>query len=1105
MRNLGDRCRASIAQAFDPDVQDEGSQSAAANLTTDLDDFAPVREVAFSKAATTSAPSGTRDAAAACTQIWVQMLTVGPTLINSEKSPTKDKRLLNVLVRAEAVDFNLLASAVFDAAGGGYLRIGADAIETFLDLFHELLGSYRFGRHQSTHTLALDFLEATMAAWLEPSIVESALGEQIGNFISYYSHNIASGKEPAWRTRLRFVMFLDRYFKLDPSLRLWPGEVEELDEQCLHPAVDTVIATGGDLDARVRFQAATSCAFLISLASPHVVGASPDAVFRQACHVFSTDHQDVEDFLSTILLKINVCIASADLRSNALYHLYEVYSVAHASRSTQNISLKHTYALQILHGLEAVARRLGLSNLSRLYLSYSTTITSAQINNGQKPMRLPLQLYGFRSRKSFAQAVLPTIGGIALYLDDPETFLELSTAAEVEPVSAVQYFVSATIAVAYGVTYNTNDKAVWGRRLWSNTKEALSTIFKRFKVEGNAMDLAKSDSEFVIIHLLLMLDESEDTAACADALNTRQEPEGQRKADLFSRLMVHERDAGPLSKTIDPSAACSVILYVIDFMERNLGASYSPTKLLYNGFIIIAGKIAQTPLVAEQRRGIRSLGLLLAANDERVSWSLLATPICRCLATLYGFDDIAPSVLVFLQRVLGLTLSLSDPISGLADLVVYLASQAKVYSTAYSASTRIVGEGTLRWLSEIVGVHKDSAVHGEGIRHAIMLLEGDVHEHDSRSFTDVSTLLRSARLKSDKTRLAKPLLVASDQSSHNKRLFSTSLFWHLKAGLGSRREDDAARNMAFLDLLHDTGGQIDAPDQHTIKLLASAGTSTTSLAESASRRQADPEMLIKATIVALVYDESCSPDSTLADKAQRTLAALLGAFPEVLRSTTFVDSVKTELSQLRQSSLLQSSTPPRTLTELCQPSWLLKAESFDLWVQALATLCVDSLRADDAGLDALKDILGASSQTASKLLPHLIHCLLILSNRKVGASESVPRQSLSAHFNSVLAAPASDLGSLRAIIEVVQHLRHFVPSGASEPNAHDTWLEVDFSALSRCAVRCGRYATALLFLEIAEAPQSRENSKEHPQSSNDVSNRSSEPSLTRSVALRSVQ
>lgn len=54
----------------------------------------------------------------------------------------------------------------------------------------------------------------------------------------------------------------------------------------------------------------------------------------------------------------------------------------------------------------------------------------------------------------------------------------------------------------------------------------------------------------------------------------------------------------------------------------------------------------------------------------------------------------------------------------------------------------------------------------------------------------------------------------------------------------------------------------------------------------------------------------------------------------------------------------------------------------------------------------------------------------------------------------------------QALIRTVLHLREWKPPGHKHPLDYDTWLDLDYILLSRNAVRCGAFTTALLFLEL---------------------------------------
>lgn len=82
-------------------------------------------------------------------------------------------------------------------------------------------------------------------------------------------------------------------------------------------------------------------------------------------------------------------------------------------------------------------------------------------------------------------------------------------------------------------------------------------------------------------------------------------------------------------------------------------------------------------------------------------------------------------------------------------------------------------------------------------------------------------------------------------------------------------------------------------------------------------------------------------------------------------------------------------------------------------------------------------------------------------------TDETPRVILSQFLSRVLNLTTSDVSSLRAVVNIVLHLRYSQPPQPIDELAYDKWLDLDFMLLSKSAILSGAYTTALLFHELA--------------------------------------
>ena len=155
---------------------------------------------------------------------------------------------------------------------------------------------------------------------------------------------------------------------------------------------------------------------------------------------------------------------------------------------------------------------------------------------------------------------------------------------------------------------------------------------------------------------------------------------------------------------------------------------------------------------------------------------------------------------------------------------------------------------------------------------------------------------------------------------------------------------------------------------------------------------------------------------------------------------------------------------PTNLEVLLTDAHIRKAVDFQVWVSETAILLSDTLATEKPFYGQLAPILRLDVSFAEETLPILVHTLL---SGEVKSDTRPFRSILSKHFAAVLSSTHSHVSSVRAVVNVVLHLRHFMPAGTNDALAYDHWLDLDFILLSKSAIVCGAYTTALLFHELA--------------------------------------
>lgn len=105
---------------------------------------------------------------------------------------------------------------------------------------------------------------------------------------------------------------------------------------------------------------------------------------------------------------------------------------------------------------------------------------------------------------------------------------------------------------------------------------------------------------------------------------------------------------------------------------------------------------------------------------------------------------------------------------------------------------------------------------------------------------------------------------------------------------------------------------------------------------------------------------------------------------------------------------------------------------------------------------------------AEPALPILVHSVLQIDFPRQSANRNDSYSTvLSQYFTSILSSESANTSCIKCIVDVVLYLCQCRPPEVKDPLAYDKWLNLDLLLLSRNAISCGAYTTALLFLELA--------------------------------------
>lgn len=217
-----------------------------------------------------------------------------------------------------------------------------------------------------------------------------------------------------------------------------------------------------------------------------------------------------------------------------------------------------------------------------------------------------------------------------------------------------------------------------------------------------------------------------------------------------------------------------------------------------------------------------------------------------------------------------------------------------------------------------------------------------------------------------------------------------------------------------------------------------------------------------------------STDLRLVDQAALTLrriGAATSSFAMLKHDSAACRDVELITAEtLRRSSLVLPASIGPSLADLQIDGdrWVRAGRDAASWTCALVGLLLDVAGADRPVYAQLGPLVRADPAFASDILPHIVHSLLLADTlgRKHGAAGH-----LSAYFGALLGHDATAEAVVRAIVDVVTHLRAYAAPAVETlraPESADKWLpSLSYLVLASGAVRCGSYLNALLFLELA--------------------------------------
>ena len=977
------------------------------------------------------------------TETLIQIRTQG-SIHSGTMSSVRDTSLVNVFLESEGVPFVLVGMAICREVRGHRLRMTSSAIELTLENFEDMLSSYAYAQHEVMLCLVCDFLVVTTPMWTSDAASESEMSERA---ISMVKLLVRRSVQLSWRVRLAVLLLIDEYLDYDPGMIVWHRHHEtdmDVDGVSGGPT-DVITLSSLDRDMRVRFRGATSTAGLLYLTS--IPSGKHSNFYHETVNSLPREPSHWDSFLTDILWKLNCCIASAQLRAAAIYHLYEVPTSSGIFNDHLKVGLEHT------------ADRLGLDGTSTLYLFHAPLIVSSQICAAQNPLQVPHSICGFDTQRSYARAILESatpvmasamIAERSARRGDPSTgahkvFGSICEAAGMIPADVVQRNLPSIVAriLTEGQDMNRSmeslallpgmDKSRNGKHLKAIAEDTAASI----------LELLEPTLQNVVVTLL-------DQHTTLGGTN------------VFAAIVPEPAVVDVSTPGLPPQASLGQVLRALSYVKEN--SKLSDSKAVFASLVRLFDRVHGSFLVLEQTRRLAAVALIITLYvGEFQNPSILGLFLRECLPLL-AMPDLCRMTFAMLQWGIA---QLEKVVQPPQDLVLLLARLGTIGSDVAREETipDELKDAIKSWLMDQAAIWDSSVNLRQAWRSAHSAWPADLRTgeaEESLSFSQIASQAHDIDL-SRRTEICRPILSAlkRDRLASTDALasFQHQHFWTLKEGLDASSEGF----MDFLDLLYLARGEVHPPTLESYTEIFNEKT------PSAKSSKEDATITLRATIVdkiaQITYRENHSERIT----AITALQALLSRVDDLRKSQHLSSGVKDLLSLLTVDQAVDNDTAATGLDGLSDAEkWIKLSGQPSIWIVDICKVVIGSIEHNADFYRALVPLLASMPQVAETLLPFLVHALLLGSIMLAGTA-SDDATALSSFFSAHLASLDTGEVVTQVIINVVLHLRRYRPPlspGRAHELDYEEWLDLDYILLGEAAVRCGAYTTAIMFLEI---------------------------------------
>ncbi|KAI0046219.1 hypothetical protein FA95DRAFT_1520516 [Auriscalpium vulgare] len=1020
------------------------------------DEFAPIRTVNVSS----SAEEATSDACvststASLVADCISFVALGPVLGTPSGEPTRDEELANI-ISAGGSQLLTAGPAFFANVRQGTLSLNLTSLEKIIDVLGDSLMEYSNRKSETWQLLGIQAVDAVLAMWLMPAPDEyDEVRADIGDLCKWLLTLSKAEIAPSWKVRHAVLAFMARYISLDPPEGALLSALP--DNKKYHSLLPSKFlpTASKDQDIRVRFQVAKANASLFILLNKSTVYTN---IQQELC----TEWDKYEKMLTRFITLGCIMVVSSAVRRGPYWHLVEIcYYTDQFSKHVESI-------------LRAVSERLGLTGPSELFEVYAGPIAPSILGAGVDFLRVHPSIYGYQDKKTCAKA--------AFHAFTPSNLLAgVNTGQVTHGKKAFENHCKVVgISTVEGYRRSFPDLVGYELTSWIDTFLDQSSETIPLELEEDLVTKTVWPQDAVTFHHQLVARVDDIVVAVLRTLGDQDcSPEGiivqelrardSNEAGLAFQSLTSYRyleDHEPHEPLL-PSFGSTSVMRALQWLTMQV-PEVGDHPISYQVVHQLLADIHRMPLVNEQLRRMNALCVWIACHFRHFREPVLLHTLVHGMSSLLAQADLARAAQSVLDWAFSQYEQMKEKDSRLADVLIRISSTAHDYSRSSDPALAETGASISRWLDETLVRLNNKKAHRRQISDALpawprppaAALQGVYQEV---TYKHLSSNLADARITSNKFRLVRRLQDSAVKGEYSEEQFSRIDFWRLRRCIPPSHRLQVEDIDAFAALLLENRGQIHGFGLTPLSAQAAFQQKHDGFQPS-TLRGSTPERSIMECLMLMLASDTPSRVHV----AYRVLRAICSTQLPIIDTDIWPSEYVGELNYIRTRPYPAVTRPHPDITVLeTSPIFVDMAKDFSIWAPGLSTLLSDILAVHDPFYGQLAAVLESDHDVAEQVLPILVHKVLKSTRNDDHGEPDVLRQTLSHYFMSVLSSPNSDMSSLRAVVNIVLHLRHFRPDKTRDELAYNSWLDIDYMLLSSSAIACGAYTTALLFHELA--------------------------------------